>query len=301
MVKIRQIRESVEIRALEMGTGPVSIVQRRINLQQNKQHNLVHCDFFMDNQLVSADDELFNGFVEVFVSPYPIIYTDNTFLGFPNRGPSASQDGILFKTILSGRDGPNLIEDEWPNKFASYNNEFDFYHPELYITLLFHSMEAVILKDVAMSFLFTLSSKNVKDLNYSLGILKEDMNMMTMNYTSMGRAVAWNRNVGQIAPAWKWGGARPEFMANAGTLTEFWLAKDTADGEPTASAGELRGIVKRARQMVENPKAFGTGGTTEGDLPDWLSFITQEGFEAGAVREQWPPIKHADNGNVLTL
>jgi len=26
-----------------------------------------------------------------------------------------------------------------------------------------------------------------------------------------------------------------------------------------------------------------------------------EGIVSGAIRDQWPPTKHADNGNVLTL
>jgi len=48
-------------------------------------------------------------------------------------------------------------------------------------------------------------------------------------------------------------------------------------------------------------EAFGTGGNVKGDVPDWVSFMLPEGIESGPVRDQWPPIKHADNGNVLTL
>ena len=35
--------------------------------------------------------------------------------------------------------------------------------------------------------------------------------------------------------------------------------------------------------------------------PDWFKEVTNEGIISGPVREQWPPIKHADNGNVLML
>lgn len=303
MVKIRQIRESIEIPIVEVNNG-LTIVQRQINLTPNVQHNLINCDMFIDNLFIdNSRPEVWQGIMEVFVSPYPIIYSDNTIGGFSNRGPTASQDGVLFKALLNG--GNVVFTDqfngtEFPNQYASFNSEFDFYHPNLYITLLIHSSDVFIMNDLALSFLFTLSQKKVNSLNYSLGLWKETQELMAMNITTMGRLISPSRNVGQIAPSWKWGGARPELTASAQTLSEFWYKTDTMEGEPTGTPTELRDRVKRARQMVENPDAFGTPSGGD-DVPDWIAFITEQGYEAGPVREQWPPIKHADNGNVLTL
>lgn len=304
MVKIRQIRETIEIPALEVGNSPVTIVQRQVNLVPNTQHNLINCDMFLDNIWINnALGEPWQGVVEVFVSPFPIIYTDNTIAGYQRRGPTAGTNGILFKALLNG--GNTVFTDqfngtEFPNQFASYNSEFDFYHPNLYITLLIHSSDVFVINDIALSFLFTVSQKKVKSLTYSLGLWKEAQELMAMNITSMGRTIDANNNVGQIAPSWKWGGARPELMASAQTLSEFWYQTDTMEGEPTGTPNELRRRVAQARQMVENPDAFGTRQAGD-DIPDWISFIVEQGYESGPIRPQWPASKYADNGNLLTF
>jgi len=36
-------------------------------------------------------------------------------------------------------------------------------------------------------------------------------------------------------------------------------------------------------------------------FPDWVRMNLNAGIVAGPLRDQWPPIKHADNGNVLCL
>jgi hypothetical protein len=60
-------------------------------------------------------------------------------------------------------------------------------------------------------------------------------------------------------------------------------------------------MAKAARQMVPNIEAFGTPNTPLGAIPSWISLELFKGVESGAIRDQWPPIKHADNGNVLTF
>ncbi len=53
--------------------------------------------------------------------------------------------------------------------------------------------------------------------------------------------------------------------------------------------------------MVPNIEAFGTDDPTKGGVPDWIRMFMPEGIASGPIRDQWPPTKHADNGNVLTL
>jgi hypothetical protein len=299
--KVSQIKESIELPSVRVGSAPVTIVQRQINLVDRVQHNLMNCEMFMDNILIDTDDEPWRGVVEILVSPYPIIYTDSSISGFPFRSPSASQEGILFKAIING--GSDQFSDiqgaQFPSRFAAFDDEFDFYHPNLYITMMFHSSVAVTLKDIAFSFLFSISQKTTSELTHSLGLLKESFELMTMTISSMGRDIAYANNVGQIAPHWRWGGARPEYMVTANTLMDFWVKNGNNESEESASPAALRFLVKSARQMVENPGAFGTAATgITGDIPDWIAFITQEGYVSGPIRPQWPPLKHYDNGNV---
>jgi len=60
-------------------------------------------------------------------------------------------------------------------------------------------------------------------------------------------------------------------------------------------------MARDARQMQPNLDAFGTAVTADGAIPSWVRMELFKGVESGAIRDQWPPIKHADNGNVLTL
>ena len=299
---VRQIRESIELPTLDIGNAPVTIVQRQINLVDKVQHNLLNCETFFDNLLIDDKGAPFEGVMEILVTPYPVIYTDSTIIGLPFRAPSASQEGVLYKAVINGGGYRWPIGgDDFPNKFASFENEFDFYHPNLYITLLFHTSNQITLTDIAISFMFTVSQKTTSSLTHSLGLLKESMSLMTMTIAAMGRNIPYARNVGQIAPHWRWGGARPELMVDANTLLDFWITNGNNEAEVVGTPTELRKIIKDSRQMVENPDAFGTVQTGAGDIPDWIGFLTQEGYVSGAVREQWPPLKHADNGNVLTF
>ena len=133
---VQEIRESIELPSVVLEDRGVNIVQRQINMRENVQHNLVNCDMFFDNVLITQDDEPWQGVVEIFVSPRPIIYTNNSIAGFASRGPSASNDMILFKAIVNSGDFTfnALVGQEFPNVFSGYKQSFDFYHPTLYIT-----------------------------------------------------------------------------------------------------------------------------------------------------------------------
>jgi hypothetical protein len=53
--------------------------------------------------------------------------------------------------------------------------------------------------------------------------------------------------------------------------------------------------------MVPNIDAFGESFGSAQGVPDWIRMFMPEGVASGPIRDQWPPTKHADNGNVLTL
>jgi hypothetical protein len=116
-----------------------------------------------------------------------------------------------------------------------------------------------------------------------------------------GRFIVPSRNVGQSYPMWKYGGVRPELMISGSSLASFFNRGDSREAQDTNTTTTLRRMAKEARQMVPNLEAFGTPVTAEGAIPDWISFQLFKGVESGPVRDQWPPIKHADNGNTLML
>ena len=122
-----------------------------------------------------------------------------------------------------------------------------------------------------------------------------------MALTSMGRRIPSGENVGQISPWWKWGGIRPELMMKSNAFAEFFYTTDTQEGEKTVDPTNLRIFASLSRQMVATPNAFGTPDTVKGDIPDWLNMMLPEGIVSGPIRDQWPPLKYADNGNVLTF
>ena len=300
---VQEIRESIALGELTLSDSQPTIVQRQINMRDKVQHNMLNCNMFFDNVFVNAAGETWQGVCEVYVSPRPIIYSNMTIAGFDGRGPMASNDMILFKAIFNGGNVrfDAFNSSEFPNQFTGYKQSFDFYHPTLYITMIFHSSVEVTLKDMAVSFLFEVNYKNVSRLVSTLGQIKENSDLNIMAITSMGRMIPAGDNVGQISPWWKWGGIRPELMMKSDAFAEFFYRTDTQEGEKTVDPTNLRIFADLSRQMVRTPDAFGTPNTVKGDIPDWVRFHLNEGIVAGPVRDQWPPLKFADNGNTLTF
>jgi len=301
---VQEIRESIELPELFLKAGKLGITQRVINMRDKVQHNMINCDMFWDNILFDENTgEPWQGVVEIFVSPRPIIYSNMSISGFPNRGPSASNDMILFKAIVNGGtfNFGALSGQEFPNVFSGYKQSFDFYHPTLYITMLWHSTVDITLKDIACSFLFEVNHKNVSYLTSTLGKIKENSDLNIMALSSMGREIKSGDNVGQISPWWRWGGVRPELMMKSNAFAEFFYTTDTQEGEKMVDPTNLRIFAGLARQMVQTPDAFGTPNTVKGSIPDWVGTMLPEGVVAGPVRDQFPPLKYADNGNTLTF
>ena len=135
-----------------------------------------------------------------------------------------------------------------------------------------------------------------------MGVIREDHIAQVAAVMSNGRSINPARNVGQSFPLWRYGGVRPELMISGASLVNFFNRTSSQEESQTATTTELRGFAMAARKMVPNLEAFGTvalAGT--GGIPSWIRLELFKGVESGAIRKQWPPIKHADNGNVLTL
>jgi hypothetical protein len=100
---------------------------------------------------------------------------------------------------------------------------------------------------------------------------------------------------------WKYGGVRPELMISGQSLANFFNRTDSQEPQNTNTTARLRRMAQDARQMQPNLDAFGTAVTADGAIPSWIRLELFKGVESGAVRDQWPPTKYADNGNTLTF
>ena len=299
-----EIRTTIEQSTLVLEPNEISILQKKINMRDGFRFNMLNVDLFLDNIFVDVTGETWAGVVEIIVSPNQIIYTDMTIAGFANRTPAAGTDYVLFKGILNGgaREFNPIFEGtQFPNSFAEYQTDLAWYSPHLYITVVFHSTVNFTLVDLCLSFLFSVSNTKVPSLTSILGKFTERQALNIAAIASNGRLINPQYNVGMISPSWKWGGIRPSLMAKSDAFAEFFYRSATQEADKTLDTTQLRIFAKLARQMVPNPEPFGTPNTVKGSIPDWFRLSLNEGIEAGAVRPQWPPLKHNDNGNVLTF
>lgn len=298
---IHEIRESIEFETVNVGTTGLAIVQKEINLKEGVAHKMLQCDAFLDNpNYFTTEDGVM---IELIVTPHPIIYTNMTIAGFGNRAPSASLDTVLFKqTMLSGAAGittPTI--QEFPNRFISARPTFTWYTPRLYLTLLVHGPRDADVGTFALTVYCAVEHRKASLVTYGMGLIREYNIAQVAAVVSNGRFILPARNVGQAYPMWQYGGIRSEYMMKSDAFAEFFYNTSNTDSAKMVDPVNLRIFAKLGRQMVPNIDAFGTGGTVKGDIPDWVSFMLPEGIEAGAIRDQWPPIKHDDNGNTLCL
>ncbi|GAG59469.1 unnamed protein product [marine sediment metagenome] len=294
---IHEIRESIEQNKITLDGNGFAIVQKVINLRENMSHKMLQCDAFWDNPQPKADQAFI---MELLVTPTPVIYTDMKIANFTSRSPSASNDNILFKEFFSNSTSTNGLV--FPNRFISARPTFTWYMPRLYLTLFVHGEANAEIDDVAISVYCAVKAKKVSLVTYGMGVIREDHIAQVAAVMSNGRSINPARNVGQAFPMWRYGGVRPELMISGANLVNFFNRTSSQEESQTATTVELRGFAMAARQMVPNLEAFGTAALAgTGGIPSWIRLELFKGVESGAIRDQWPPIKHADNGNVLTL
>jgi len=277
--------------SLTLDSNGFGIIQKKINVTRQMRHKLEHCDFYIDSYGTGYQA------AEFYLTPFPLIYSDmvaqNVVSTTIQNTVAAYNENVLFKAQWQAGV---LFTNEFPNNFLSSRPTFNFYSDTLYLTAFFSGKELEPIQNVIISFYAALDSTPIDSIEHGMGLLKERMNTMTSRIDTLGRSIPPSRNVGQIAPFWKYGGVRPERMIEGRSLVNFWLNMADRDDEDMSDPTLLRDQVKSARQMVTNPTAMGIG-----DVPDWIRLYLNEGIVAGSLRSQWPPIKHADNGNVLCL
>ena len=231
---VNEIRETLEFDDIVLDSTGYSILQKKINLNPlATRHTMIQCDLFQDAIATSFLGMPF--FVEFFVSPLPIIYTNMQFSAnaintYNNRGPSAAVDIVLYKSILSSVQDAGgiplqqlLTEQSFPNQTLGTLPTFSWYTPELYLTAIVHGFEEDTIRNVALTFYMAVHAKKVSSLEAGLGIVREGSVAQGMELVSQGREIPKARNVGQVFPMWKHGGITPERMLRGNALADFFI------------------------------------------------------------------------------
>jgi len=295
---IEIIKETIELDSFTCDANGNAFFQKRINLSPGKVHNLLQTDIFEDAYSAGRDPTGAVKF-EAAVSPYPVIPTNMPFIENPgnykNRYPSAGDDTILFKVNgVIGDDTPSTFN-QFPTAQIAANQKMAFYSDHLYIS--FHVMGGALntFTNFAWSLMFTIDSKNVSSLTHSIGVLAESHNAMCALVMSNGHMQSLAVLRGNVFPMWRFGGIRAEHMITPIAANAYFLPINTRDAETMTTTPGIRQAVADARQMSAFDAPFGDR------RPDWLRMHLNAGIISGPVRDQWPPIKHADNGNVRML
>lgn len=293
---IEIIKETLEFDTVTVDADGNAFLQKRVNLSPGKVHNLLQTDIFEDAYFASDGQTVLCEFA---VSPYPVVPTDMPFVEDPvkykNRYPSAGDDTILFKAQSRIGDVFASSVNQFPSVQIAANQKMAFYSDHVYICAHLMGDPGTVFTNFAWSFMFTVDSKNVSSLTHSMGVLAESHNAMCALIMSNGHMVSLAVLRGNVFPMWRFGGIRAEHMITPIAANAYFLPINTRDAETMSSTPQIRQAVADSRQMSAFDQPFGDR------RPDWIRMHLNAGIIAGPVRDQWPPIKHADNGNVRML
>lgn len=298
------IRESIEKEQITT-EGGLTIVQKKVELRRGSVHEILACDIYQDTIVTFGEST--DVYIEAFVTPFPVIYSEMDFtVGLGNRGPSAANDTILFKSILGPFNSTTttlMDSNQFPSPQIGAGPSFSFYTPFVYFTLFIHHQDGLptTINNLSLSFMLKVKSSKATVVQYGLGMIRERSIAQGINLMNQGRTISKAGNVGQIFPEWKYGGIRPERMLRGTEARNFWLNYSADSSEAMLDTANLRTYIKGARTMAEYDKAFGADDAVKGPIPDWLRFGLNRGLVAGPIRAQQPPRKLADNGNTLML
>ena len=299
----------------------IKVVTQKINLKSGMQRNMLQMDYFWDHlpsQIgVLPSIQSFDGVIELIVTPTPLILTSMSVDGLPRATPNAGSDNVLFKAVINSPDRPTTIQDggriqqrQFPQSFLATQANFPFYHPHVYISLVFHLADIdtgayPYVSRSRISFYMSFAEKKISALKYGLGLIREFSISQVERITANGRLLSNPLNLaGQYSPMYTWGGARPEIMISGQALTQYFLSQSGQEAETMNTSAQLRTFAAQSRTMVPNPEAFGDAAA---GMPYWIRDLLPLGVIAGAIRPQRPPRVTQDDptlpglGNVVCV
>lgn len=299
---LKVIKETIELETFRTDATGSCYITKRINLQEGKAHTLLQTDFHADAYVNSVTGALP---IEIVISPYPSIPTDMIVTDqFPNPGRlvAGGDDSVLFKINGTLNEGNPLVTGvdpvsykQFPSAQIAANQKLVFYSDHVYITVHISGNANTTFYNLALSFMLVSEDKTTTNLTHGIGVLAESHNAMCALVMSNGHMISQNVLRGNVFPMWRFGGIRPEHMITPIAANAYFLPINTRDAEQMTSTPGIRQAVADSRQMSAFDAPFGDR------RPDWIRLHLNAGVVAGPIRDQWPPIKHADNGNVRML
>lgn len=297
---IRVVKETIELNDVTTDDSGNAYVQKRINLEGGFVHNLLQSDIFQDAMLsIPSDVQATPPLMEIVISPYPQIPTQMDLgtetLTYERRYASAGDDSVLFKANSEIRPFTFTDFKQFPSKQIASRQLQQFYSDHCYINMHLSGANETTYSNIALSFMLVFEDKKVSYVTSTMGQIHENHVAMCAELMSNGRIVSTASLEGNVFPMWRFGGIRPELTVSPTAPGSFFLKLASRDDEDMQTTAEIRTALSDARSMSGYDEAFGNV------YPDWFREVANEGIVSGPVREQWPPIKHADNGNVLML
>ena len=296
---IHIVKETIEVNEFTTDSNGNAFIQKRINLANGYTHNLLQTDIFQDAMIDFSADPAVVPLIEIVISPYPQIPTQmnlsNDAPVYSKRYAAAGDDSVLFKANTEVTNFRFLDFNQFPSKQIAARQLQQFYSDHCYISIHIAAVADTSYSNLAMSFMLVFEDKNVSYITSSMGQIHENHVAMCSELMSNGRIVTRASLQGNVFPMWRYGGIRPELTVSPTAPGNFFLQLASRDDEDMQTTSQIRAAVADARSLSGYDEAFGN------IYPDWFKENLVAGLVSGPVRDQWPPIKHADNGNVLML
>ena len=290
------------------------MVQKRINLPEGKKFRVLDITVFDDNMGIQGNTEGTATSREIYITPYPIVPTDNVF-GQNNfvrdastvtgSGPYAGDDGVLYKRLewsiedfneLPNKDLVSNIH-EFPNPQISIDNPFEWYTPHMYVTVKQNWKSNARLTPIAISVYVKLEIVKADNVQSTMGKMKEFLEAQCRLLTDTANSIdPTSSAAGRVFPSWKFGGTRSEIMINSSTLLKYYNNLNSNDYQGMQNTGSFRTRFKQATTMNAFDKPFGDSAT---DIPSWITLMNVAGVTSGPIRPFPPPTKFSGNGNTV--
>tara|TARA_R110000751_G_C13780976_1_gene481028 strand:- start:2064 stop:2981 length:918 start_codon:yes stop_codon:yes gene_type:complete len=274
----------------------LAIYQKKVTLSSGMRHTMMAVDVFDDSMILHQFPA--NAMIEFYISAQPIIYSEMAFgpvNAYANRGPQAAEENILYKSIFL-KEGNMFKVDEFPNQVLGATPTFNWYSPQVYLTMLVHGVDEVDIPDnLALSVYMAVKETSAGAVEYGMGMLTEVLSAQTRTKTVDMYQIKSALNVGLSFPSWKFGGIRSEYMLRGDALADFWMNNNNQDSEKMISDAQVAIYVAAGRKMVDYDSAFGSIDPAKGAVPDWVR-ITNMGLGDFNFRPQFPPNKKTDAG-----
>lgn len=305
---INEIRDTIQGTITLEGDGR-GYMTRCINLKEGYRNQVLSVDVFNDNV---SQDITYGGTpkcYQLFVSPYPIIPTNEVIdinLGlvppFIHAGPLAGDEQVLYKesaiTYFIGEpEGVQSVvrKNQFPSDEVAATPTTTWYSPHLYITVLWWGTGGEQV-DAKFSLFIRVKQTKVNAAEESMGQYKEFLDSQTRLLMDTAVVMDPASVSGYVFPMWKYGGIRPELMISGTTALRYFNRVASNANQDMVARGALQTAYQDATTMVNFDAAFGDAAL---NLPDWITLMDVAGVTAGELRPYPPPLKYADNGNTL--